>query len=107
MRHRSSPAEHHQLDEATKVVVDGGGCCIKDIGKDVVYWDAVDTGVFLLTDAFFRVLDELVPYLGTSIEMSDAIRFFIGQGHRFHTCDVSGCFWMDVDTREDLNMARA
>jgi len=101
-----TPAQYRKAAEATKVAVDGDGC-IKDIGKDIVYWDAIDTGVFLLTENFFRALDELIPLLGNSIEMNDAIRFFISQGYRFHTCDVSGRFWMDVDTIEDLNMARA
>lgn len=101
-----APAQHHQLTEATKVTVDIAGCII-DIGKDLVYWDALDTGIFLLTENFFRALDELVHHLGNNVEMSDAIRFLISQGHRFDTCDVSGCFWADVDTNEDLDRVRA
>ncbi len=52
------------------------------------------------------VLDELVPRLGIDIELSDVIRFLVSRGHRFHTCNVSGCFWADVDTEEDLNRVR-
>ena len=100
-----APAWHHQLAEATKVTVDETGC-IRDIGKDLVRWDGLDTGIFLLTENFFQALDELVPRLGNDIEISDAIRFLISRGHRFDTCSVSGCFWVDVDTEEDLNMAR-
>ena len=100
-----TPAQHHQLDEATKVTVDSAGC-IKDIGKDLVYWDALDTGVFLLTENFFQALHELVHHLGTDIEISDVVRSLISRGHRFDTCNASGCFWMDVDTEEDLNKAR-
>jgi len=100
-----SSALSYKVSEATKVAVDGDGC-INDIGKDLVCWDALDTGVFLLTENFFRTLDELVARVGTDIEISDAIRFFISQGYRFHTCDVSGCFWMDIDTKEDLSRAR-
>ncbi len=98
-----TPAEHHQLAEATKVAVDSAGY-IKDIGKDLICWDALDTGVFLLTENFFQALDELVPRLGTDIEISDVIRFLVSQGYRFDTCNVSGRFWADVDTEEDLNM---
>ena len=101
-----APAKHHQLGEATKVAVDSAGY-IKDIGKDLLYWDALDTGLFLLTQNFFQALDELVPRLGISIEMSDVIRFLVSRGYRFDTCDVSGRFWADVDTEEDLNMVRA
>ncbi len=100
-----APAQHHQIAEATKVVLDSAGC-ITDIGKDIVDWDAIDTGVFLLTENFFRALDELVSKLGIDVEISDVIRFLIKREHRFHTCNVSGCFWADVDTEENLNMVR-
>jgi choline kinase len=100
-----TPAQHHQLAEATKVIVDKAGC-IKDIGKNLICWDGLDTGVFLLTENFFRALDKLVPRLGIDIEISDVIRFLISRGHRFDTCNVSGCFWVDVDTEETLNMVR-
>jgi len=100
-----TPAKHHQVDEATKVAVDSAGC-IKDIGKHLIYWDALDTGVFLLTEKFFQALDELVPKLGIDIEISDVVRFLTSRGHRFDTCDVSGHFWADVDTEEDLKMLR-
>ncbi len=100
-----TPAQYHQLAEATKVTVNEAGC-IKDIGKELVYWDAVDTGVFLVTEHFFEALDELTPCLGVNVEITDVIRFLIRQEHRFDTCNVSGCFWMDVDTEEDLNIAR-
>ncbi len=100
-----APAQHHQPAEATKVIVDKAGC-IKDIGKNLIYWDGLDTGVFLLTENFFRALDALVPRLGIDIEISDVIRLLISGGHRFDTCNVSGCFWVDVDTEETLNMAR-
>ncbi len=96
---------HHELAEATKVTVDSAGY-IKDVGKDLVYWDALDTGVFQLTENFFRALNELVQYHGTDVEISDVIRFLVGQGHHFDTCDVSGCFWADVDTKEDLDLLR-
>lgn len=100
-----APAHHHELVEATKVTVDGAGC-IKNIGKGLASWDALDTGVFLLTETFFLALNELVQYHNTDVEISDVIRFLINRGHHFDTCDVSGCFWADVDTKEDLDMVR-
>ena len=100
-----NPALSLKVSEATKVAVDADGC-ITHIGKNLTYWDAIDTGVFLLTENFFRTLDELITSVGTDVELSNAIRCFISRGHRFHTCDVSDFFWMDVDTEEDLNMAR-
>ena len=100
-----TPARHHQLAEATKVTVDSAGC-IKNIGKALVYWDALDTGVFLLTENFFQALHELVQHRGTEVTISDVTRFLVSLGHRFDTCDVSGCFWADIDTKEDLDMVR-
>jgi len=100
-----TPASHHDLAEATKVTVDSAGR-IENIGKDLVYWDALDTGVFLLTENFFQALHELVQYHGTDVEISDVIRFLVGRGHPFNTCDVSGCLWADIDTKEDLAKAR-
>ncbi len=100
-----TPAKHLQLAEATKVVVDGAGC-IRDIGKELVCWDAIDTGVFLLTENFFQAIHELVQYRGIDVEISDVIRFLVSHGHRFDTCDVSGCSWADVDTKEDLDLVR-
>jgi len=98
-------AHHHELAEATKVTVDTAGY-IKDIGKDLVNWDALDTGVFFLTENFFQALHELVQRRGIEVTISDVIRFLVGRGHTFDTCDVSGCFWADVDTKEDLDMVR-
>lgn len=97
--------QYHQLAEATKVAVDDTGC-IKDIGKNIVCWDALDTGVFLVTESFFQAVRELAHHFGINIEITDVIRFLISQGHRFDTCNVSGYFWMDVDTEKDLDMAR-
>jgi len=94
----------HQLAEATRVAVDDNGF-IKDIGKELASWDAIDTGAFLVTENFFAALAELCRH-GSHIEISDGIRFFTSQGYQFTTCDVSGCFWADVDTREDLERVR-
>jgi len=100
-----TPASHHELAEATKVTVDSAGR-IENIGKNLVYWDALDTGVFLLTETFFQALHELIQRHGTEVTISDVTRFLVARGHPFDTCDVSGCFWADVDTKEDLDMVR-
>ena len=100
-----TPSQHHQLAEATKVIIDSSGC-IKDIGKELVFWDAIDTGIFLITESFFQALDELIPRRGIDVEISDVIRLLISQGHSFDTCNVSGSSWTDIDTKEDLELAR-
>jgi choline kinase len=100
------PTLHHNIEEATKVALfeDGG---IRDIGKELRRWDALDTGVFLLTERFFDRVEELARLRGNNIEISDVIRFMVVQGHRFNTCDVSSCSWMDIDIEEDLKLARS
>jgi len=97
--------EYLDINEATKVALDGNDS-ITDIGKGLAHWDALDTGVFLLTSRFFQVLNKLVRHQGVDLEMCDVIRFLIGQGYHIGTCDVSGYLWMDVDTKDDLNTAR-
>ncbi len=99
------PADHHEIDEATKVSVNESGC-ITSIGKQLRNWDALDTGVFLLTDEFFRAIDCLVARDGAATEITDVVRYLISRGYPFGTRDVSGCLWMDVDTPEDLHVAR-
>ncbi len=96
-----APRGHHQLAEATKVLVDSTGC-IRSIGKELAHWNALDTGVFLLTERFLDAIDELIPELDIDIDISNVIRSMVDRGYRFATCDVSGSFWADVDTEEDL-----
>ena len=100
-----TPASHHDLAEATKITVDSAGR-IENIGKELVYWDALDTGVFLLAERFFQALHELIQHRGTEVTISDVISFLVGRGHHFSTCDVSGCLWADIDTKEDLARVR-
>jgi len=101
-----APASHHQLSEATKVLIDNDRC-IRNIGKELTSWDGLDTGIFLLTGRFLDALEELIPKLGIYIGISDVIRFLVGGGYRFATCDVTGSFWTDVDTKDDLSFVSA
>ncbi|MFC1970547.1 sugar phosphate nucleotidyltransferase [Chloroflexota bacterium] len=100
------PGLGHDIQEATKVTLFEDGS-IRDIGKELIRWDALDTGVFLLTEKFFNTVEELAQVHGVSIEMSDVIRFMIAKGHRFNSCDVSECSWMDIDIKEDLELAQS
>jgi choline kinase len=99
------PTPCHNIEEATKVALFEDGE-ILDIGKELRRWDALDTGVFLLTERFFNTVEELARWRGNNIEISDVIRFMVARGHHFNTCDVSSCSWMDIDIEEDLKLAR-
>ena len=100
------PIFGHDVEEATKVALFEDGS-IRDIGKELVQWNALDTGVFLLTEKFFKTAEALAQVHGMSIEISDVIRFMIAKGHRFNTCDVSEYSWMDIDIKEELELARS
>lgn len=67
-------------------------------------WDGVDTGVFLLTGNFVSAVRELRDRRGIDIEISEVIRFMLGRGDDFVTCDTTGPFWADIDTVEDLRL---
>jgi len=60
----------------------------------------------MVTEKSFQAVQELTHHLGIGIEITDVVRFLISKGDCFHTCDVSGCFWVDVDTEEELNLVR-
>lgn len=96
-----TPPAHHCLAEATKVAIDSAGY-IRRIGKELVDWHALDTGVFLFTERFLNAIDELFPEFGPELEISTVVRFMVSKGDQFATRDVSGCFWIDIDTKEDL-----
>ena len=90
------------IDEATKVQTDPSGF-ITRIGKGLDRWDAIDTGMFLLTHRFIKAITDLIPLTGMGLEISQVIQSIVDSGRRFATCDVDGLFWADMDTQEDLS----
>jgi len=89
------------IDEATKVRTDPSGF-IKRIGKGLSEWDAIDTGTFLLTDRFIKTAADQISQEGMGLGISEIIQNTIDSGKRFATCDVTGLFWADMDTQEDI-----
>ncbi|KYH37717.1 MAG: Nucleotidyltransferase family protein [Candidatus Bathyarchaeota archaeon B23] len=96
----ASPRYLRDVKEATKVLVDGEGY-IRRIGKELRLWNGVDTGVFLLTSGIFDAL----PRGWVPPSLSHWMRRLIREDV-LKACDVSGCFWLDVDTWDDLSWAR-
>jgi choline kinase len=84
--------------ESTKVVTERG--LILDCGKRVEAWDGLDTGAFLCTSEIWQALDALPP----GVELNDLFRWLARRG-RLRVCDVTGFFWYDVDTDDDLAQA--
>ncbi|MCD6559284.1 MAG: NTP transferase domain-containing protein [Palaeococcus sp.] len=90
--------EFVDIREATKVKVENGS--VADIGKGLEEWDGVDTGFFILDENIFRVAEELVTKK-ERVGMSDIVR-----KAKLKVSYISGLFWMDIDTPEDLKRAR-
>jgi len=98
------PQYSPQIKDATKVLVNSEGYII-DIGKDIAHWNGVDTGVFLLDNNIFEEIEE-TEKLSHFITISDCIKGMITNGKPLWACDVSGLFWFDIDTVDDLKSAK-
>jgi len=82
------------LDDVTRVRVDGSNGAIQAIGKGLTDYSAYDTGLFLCSPGFLDVLQEAVDAGDSSL--SAAVTWLAEQG-RAQTLDISGSFWIDVD----------
>ena len=91
------------VEEATRVLVDRFGV-ISHIGKELQRWNGVDTGVFRLDSDIFDALKYLMAEQHPEYQLSQAITLMIEEGKPLLACDVSGCFWHDVDTLEDYTL---
>jgi len=85
--------------EATKVKVNNAR--VEKIGKDLTDYDFFDTGFFVLTPEIFKFAEEVVKNKSEGeITLSEIIETAKVPVH-----EVSGEFWMDVDTQEELKRA--
>ena len=91
----------HDVFEATKVRLAGDD--IAAIGKQLRQFDAVDTGVFLCRPALYDALREAEA--AGDYTLSGAVRLLAQRGEAT-TVKAAGLFWQDVDTPEDLGIAR-
>ncbi len=83
------------LEDATKVEVFGDR--IVEIGKELDDYDALDTGVFLITPALVEALDTANGPSGCSL--SQGVAALAADG-RMKAVDVGDSTWIDVDTPE-------
>jgi choline kinase len=91
------PGQNIDLEDATKVqVVDGR---ISDIGKDISDYNAIDTGIFLCSNALFEALETAIS-LGQE-SLSDGIRE-LARNQQMEATDIGDLFWQDVDNEKDL-----
>jgi len=79
---------------------------VQRIGKHLKRWHAVDVGVFLFQPRVFDHFWDLSGHMDGQCSITGLVRRMIAHGDDLHTCDVSGAFWLDVDTQDDLVYAR-
>jgi CDP-L-myo-inositol myo-inositolphosphotransferase len=89
------------LEDATKVKLEGD--YIKDIGKNLKDYDALDTGIFLLSPVVFEALKESINNKDTTL--SGAIKV-LARDRKIRVLDISGKFWIDIDTERELKIAQ-
>jgi len=85
----------------TKVLEQDG--MIIDIGKSINPSNGVDTGLFLCSPKIFTYAEEAAKQ-GAS-ELADCIRL-AAQNEDAQVIDISGHFWVDVDTKNDVERAK-
>jgi choline kinase len=88
------------LDDATKVRLEGNR--IVDIGKNLRYYNALDTGMFLCQPALFQCLESAM--INGNCSLSDGLRG-LSQKKNFNGFDIGEAHWQDVDTPAALNNA--
>ena len=86
------------MDDATKVETGPAGA-IRNIGKALARFDAIDTGLFRATPA-------LAEAIGAGGSLSDGVQNLADQG-KARTLDVTGARWLDVDDPPSLAKAEA
>jgi choline kinase len=90
------------LDDATKVRRNGD--LIVDIGKEIVSYDALDTGMFLCSPAVFDTLDAATT--DGNCSLSDGMRY-LARRRRLRALEVGEGRWQDLDTPEALAYAES
>src|SRR5262249_31662149 len=89
------------VEEATKVAVDGQW--VAAIGKQLPRYDALDTGIFLCSDA-------ILPAFEASISEGDGSLAWgvrrLAEQRRARVLGIGDHSWIDVDTVSDLRKAR-
>ena len=93
------------MEEGTRVLVNSQELVIR-IGKRLIEWNGTDAGAFRLTSSIFDAIAGLIDDGEGQYELSRAITRMMGHGDFLQARDISGCFWHDVDTWEDLTLVR-
>jgi choline kinase len=100
-----SPRYSLRIKDSTKVLIDSYGF-ITDIGKEIPSWNAIDTGVFLLNDRIFQIIEPVqMKRRIAPLTLNYCAKQMIAADNPLWACDVSGNLWLDIDTPEDMALA--
>jgi choline kinase len=93
--------EIFDMDDATKVYSQNGK--IQSIGKEIIEYNCIDTGVFVCTH---QLMDEIrkVYKKQEDASLSDGVQALANK-RKMHTLDIGEAYWQDVDTPEMLEHA--
>ena len=95
-----------EVEEGTRVMVKSG--VVGSIGKGLNDWNGIDAGVFRLNPAVFEAVEDIMATnKGSEYQLSGAIQRMLDMDHTLFACDVSSFFWQDIDTLDDLDLARS
>jgi len=86
------------IDDATKVRLEHDR--IVEIGKVLENYNALDTGMFLCSEAIFGWLEKAA--VNGNCSLSDGLRLMAAQG-KFKGRDIGDAHWQDVDTPAALD----
>ncbi|MAO56016.1 MAG: hypothetical protein CMM61_09980 [Rhodospirillaceae bacterium] len=95
-------SEIFDMDDVMKVRLNDAA--ITEISKELDQWDAADTGVMYCTDGLFDGLRRAAAEGRHGL--ADGLRELAKEG-RATVCDVTGNWWLDVDTPEALAIAES
>ena len=85
-------------EEAVKVKVENQK--VKDIGKNLNSYYGFDTGFFILNSEIFKIAEKLVKEKEV-VELSEIVK-----EAKIKVSEVSGYFWLDIDTPKDVKLAK-
>jgi len=98
---RTLSRDQSTMEDATKVYCEND--YVKEIGKLLKNFNAVDTGLFLCTPAIFDALEQSVKNEQYSLSAGNQI---LAEQGKLDTLDVTGSFWIDVDDEAALQKAK-
>lgn len=92
--------DHVDVDDATKVLTENGK--IIDIGKNLEFYNAFDTGIFLCSTEIFKAIEKSTKNGDDSL--SGGIKF-LAEKKKANIFNIENKFWIDIDDEKAFHRA--